>query len=66
MTHEQVEKVERLIHRKEADCMVGLSVDRKDVVAAGSAFAEIAFEAMQQVLPVYALACTVANEAAVR
>ncbi len=47
---------ERLKTRKEADCMVGLSVDREDVIAAGPAFAETALTVMRTLLPVYKLA----------
>lgn len=67
MTEADFQRIaDRLIHRKEADCMVGLSVDRKDVVAAGSSFAEVAFDVMRQVLPVYTLANEATHSVAVR
>lgn len=57
MTDEDFRRIaDRLITRNEADCMVGLSVDRAEVVRAGASFADTALTVMQQVLPVYALA----------
>ncbi|MFZ5825694.1 MAG: DUF1054 domain-containing protein [Bacillota bacterium] len=57
MTDEDFRRItDRLVSRKEADCMVGLSVDRAEAVRAGAAFAETALAVMRQVLPVYTLA----------
>lgn len=47
---------ERLRTRKEADCMVGLSVDPADVVRSGAAFADLALGVMEKLMPVFALA----------
>ncbi len=47
---------DRLINRKEADCMVGLSVDRADVVRLGPSFADTTLEVMRRLLPIYQLA----------
>lgn len=46
----------RLSTRKEADCMVGLSVDRQHAVAARADFADLALGVMQKLLPIYQLA----------
>lgn len=57
MTDEDFRRMaDRLMHRKEADCMVGLSVDRAEATAAGPAFAERALAVFRQVMPVYRLA----------
>ncbi len=57
MTDEDFRRIaDRLLHRKEADCMVGLSVDRAETVAAGASFAELAFGVMKLLQPIYALA----------
>lgn len=60
MTDEDFRRIaDRLIHRKEADCMVGLSLDRDEVVQAGAEFAEIAMAVIQQLMPIYRLATAV-------
>lgn len=57
MTDSDFERIaNRLLTRKEADCMVGLSVAREEVVKASAAFADMALGVMQILLPVYALA----------
>jgi len=57
MTRADFERIaHRLRNKKEADCMVGLSIDRADVVAAGSSFAQIARQVMQTIFPIYLLA----------
>ncbi|MFZ5817156.1 MAG: DUF1054 domain-containing protein [Bacillota bacterium] len=57
MTEEDFRRIaDRLLHRKQADCMVGLSVDRAEAVQAGPAFADLALEVVRQALPVYTLA----------
>lgn len=53
---------DRLRSRKEADCMVGLSVDRAAVVKAGPDFAQMAFAVMERLAPLYALAMESASE----
>lgn len=47
---------DRLVNRREADCMVGLSLHRAEAVRAGAAFADTALAVMRQLLPVYRLA----------
>lgn len=47
---------ERLIVKKEADCMVGLSVNRADVAGSGPDFAATAAGVMQLLMPVFSLA----------
>lgn len=47
---------DRLVNRKEADCMVGLSVDRREAVAAGAGFAELALAVMRKLIPIYVMA----------
>lgn len=57
MTDADFERIaERLLHRKEADCMVGLSVLRDEVIRSGPAFAEQAQLVMRTLLPIYRLA----------
>lgn len=57
MTDEDFRRIaDRLKHRKEADCMVGLSIDREAVVEQGPAFAETALQVMESLMPVYRLA----------
>jgi uncharacterized protein YktB (UPF0637 family) len=46
----------RLLTRKEADCMVGLSVDRDEVIRLGPAFEDLALKTMKTLLPIYSLA----------
>jgi len=46
----------RLRTRKEADCMVGLSIDQAEVVAAGASLVETARAVVQTILPIYVLA----------
>lgn len=47
---------DRLKNRKEADCMVGLSLDREDVAKAGPAFAQTALQVMESLMPIYRMA----------
>jgi len=47
---------ERLRTRKEADCMVGLSVPAAEAVRLGVCFADLAREVMTRVLPIYQMA----------
>lgn len=47
---------ERLVVKKEADCMVGLSVDRTEVVRLGPDFAATAAGVVQTLMPVFSLA----------
>jgi len=57
MTRDDFERIaQRLRSKKEADCMVGLSIDRADVVTAGVAFLETVRQVMHTILPVYILA----------
>jgi uncharacterized protein YktB (UPF0637 family) len=57
MTEEDFRRIaERLIVKKEADCMVGLSVNRADVVGSGQDFAATAAGVMQLLMPVFSLA----------
>jgi uncharacterized protein YktB (UPF0637 family) len=57
MTDEDFERIaHRLRTRKEADCMVGLSVDRAEVIAAGADFAKMALGTVELLMPVYHLA----------
>lgn len=46
----------RLATRKDADCMVGLSVNRAEAVRLGAAFADLALNVFQSLLPIYHLA----------
>lgn len=46
----------RLTTRRMADCMVGLSIDRAEVVRAGTDFATMAAGVMERLLPIYRLA----------
>lgn len=62
MTEADFQRIaERLITKREADCMVGLSVDRSEVVAQGVRFADEALTVMRQLLPVYRLAAEAAS-----
>ncbi|MDF2629595.1 MAG: hypothetical protein K0R39_3426 [Symbiobacteriaceae bacterium] len=45
----------RLMTRKEADCMVGLSVPAAEAAGLGAGFAGLAREVMERLLPVYRL-----------
>lgn len=57
MTDEDFRRIAvRLKTRKEADAMVGVSVDRAEAVKQGAAFRETALAVMRTLLPVYALA----------
>jgi uncharacterized protein YktB (UPF0637 family) len=57
MTDADFERIaQRLLTRKEADCMVGLSVDRAEVVRLGAGFADLALDVMRRLVPVYNLA----------
>lgn len=57
MTSDDFHRIaDRLATRKEADAMVGLAVERAQVVRAGAAFADLALGVMQSLIPVYALA----------
>jgi uncharacterized protein YktB (UPF0637 family) len=57
MTDEDFQRIaHRLKMKKAADCMVGLSVERGQVVRAGAAFGDMAAGVLQMLLPVYALA----------
>lgn len=47
---------DRLMHQRQSDCMVGVSVDRPAAVATGPRFAEAALKVMQTLLPIYRLA----------
>ncbi len=57
MTAADFERIaERLLTRKEADCMVGLSVDRAEAARLGAGFADLALQVMRTLAPVYRLA----------
>ncbi len=57
MTRSDFERIaQRLRNKKEADCMVGLSIDRTDVIMAGASFKETALGVMRTIMPVYVLA----------
>jgi uncharacterized protein YktB (UPF0637 family) len=57
MTDEDFRRIaERMQTRKDADCMVGLSVDREEAARLGPAFADLAVNVMKTLLPIYALA----------
>lgn len=45
----------RLMNRKDADCMVGLSVPAAEAVRLGAGFADLAREVMGRLLPIYRL-----------
>lgn len=45
----------RLMARKEADCMIGLTVPAAEAVRLGAGFAELAREVMETLLPIYRL-----------
>lgn len=57
MTLADVERIAaRLTTRREADCMVGLSVPSTAVVVAGESFADLALSTMRTLMPIYRLA----------
>lgn len=56
MTADDIARIgTRLMTRKDADCMVGLSVPAAEAVRLGAGFADLAREVMERLLPIYRL-----------
>jgi uncharacterized protein YktB (UPF0637 family) len=57
MTPADFERIaSRLLNRKVADCMVGVTIDRAEVVRAGAHFADQALGVIRTLMPIYSLA----------